>query len=47
MWEIIRDQSSITDEELVEKITEIDLRDGVVDGKMGVRLFLAANVGTS
>lgn len=35
LWELLRDRSSITEEELVEKITEIDLRDGVEDGKMG------------
>jgi hypothetical protein len=35
MWEIMREREGVTDEELEAKIVEIDLRDGVKDGKMG------------
>jgi hypothetical protein len=34
MWEILRDRFGMTDEQLVDKINEIDLRDGQKDGKM-------------
>jgi len=33
MWEVISEKLRISDEELLSKIKEIDLRDGVVDGK--------------
>jgi hypothetical protein len=33
MWELLRDRSSIPDEDLLAKIREIDLRDGVLDGQ--------------
>ena len=38
MWEILRDQTNITEEDLTDKISEIDLRDGVADGKMGAQV---------
>ena len=37
LWEILRDRTKLTEEELIEKITEIDLRDGSQDGRMGTR----------
>lgn len=33
MWEILRDEHGFTDKQLAEKIKEVDLRDGVADGK--------------
>lgn len=33
MWEILRDEHGYSDEKLQAKIEEIDLRDGVLDGK--------------
>lgn len=33
MWELLRGQTSVTDEQLFEKIEEIDLRDGRLDGQ--------------
>ncbi|MFI4912526.1 MAG: hypothetical protein ACIAQZ_12745 [Sedimentisphaeraceae bacterium JB056] len=33
MWEILRDEHGYTDEKLKKKIREVDLRDGVEDGK--------------
>jgi hypothetical protein len=34
MWEILRDRSSITEEDLANKVQEIDLRDGKLDGRL-------------
>ena len=34
LWEIARDQSGLTDEQLMAKVAEIDTRDGAADGKM-------------
>jgi len=33
LWEILRDKLSLTDEDLNQKLYEIDMRDGVLDGK--------------
>jgi hypothetical protein len=35
MWELVREQTSITDEMLLERMQEVDLRDGRRDGKLG------------
>ena len=35
MWELLRDHSDLTEEDLKAKMLEIDARDGIVDGKMG------------
>jgi hypothetical protein len=37
LWEIIREKHSLKDENLIEKIKEIDMRDGVADGKNQAR----------
>lgn len=34
MWEILRDQHGVTTEQLEQKIQELDLRDGRLDGKL-------------
>ena len=34
MWSLLRDRMGVTDEELVERIVDIDLTDGVLDGKV-------------
>ena len=33
LWEIVRFQCGLTDEDILRKISEIDLRDGQLDGK--------------
>lgn len=38
LWELIRGCSDLTEEDLEKKILEIDGRDGVVDGKIGVQV---------
>ena len=34
MWELLRDNSKLTEADLLGKVQEIDLRDGVPDGKV-------------
>jgi hypothetical protein len=34
LWELLRDRVGITEAELEQKAQEVDLRDGVADGKM-------------
>ena len=34
MWEILRDHTGLTEEQLLGKMKEIDARDGKMDGKM-------------
>lgn len=34
LWELLREHASITDEQLANKVSEVDLRDGQADGKM-------------
>ena len=34
LWSFIREQHSITEDALMEKIREIDMQDGVLDGKV-------------
>lgn len=34
MWEITAKEKGLTDEDLINKVNEIDLRDGKADGKM-------------
>jgi hypothetical protein len=35
MWELLREQGKLTDEMLLKRMQEVDLRDGQRDGKMG------------
>ncbi len=35
MWELLRDQAGIADQDLEAKILEVDGRDGKVDGRVG------------
>ena len=35
LWEVIRDQTHLTDEEVVTKVADIDLSDGRADGRIG------------
>ena len=34
LWSYVRDQHNITEESLMEKVREIDMQDGVLDGKV-------------
>lgn len=33
IWELVKERTGLDDQDLMEKITEVDLRDGVADGK--------------
>ena len=39
MWEMLRDNTTLSDAELEKKILEIDLRDGKADGKLGPQVL--------
>lgn len=45
MWELIRDNTELTEEELFVKMTEIDLRDGKLDGRLGQQVLVCSNCG--
>lgn len=45
MWELIRERTSITDAELEAKIVEVDLRDGIQDGKMSQQICVCQACG--
>lgn len=37
LWELIRENTDLTEEDLQQKILEVDGRDGRLDGKMGLQ----------
>jgi len=39
MWELIRDNTDLTEEDLERKISEVDLRDGKADGKIAMQVL--------
>ncbi|OLP16112.1 hypothetical protein BST81_23090 [Leptolyngbya sp. 'hensonii'] len=43
LWELLRDHTSLTEDDLVIKMTEIDLRDGKLDGEMGKQILTCPN----
>ncbi|MEM6469082.1 MAG: hypothetical protein AAF802_05890 [Planctomycetota bacterium] len=45
LWEIVRDEAGLSDEQLRDKVSEIDLRDGVADGKMGSNATMCGKCG--
>lgn len=34
LWELLRERTDLTDNDLVNRLREVDLRDGVADGRM-------------
>lgn len=38
LFELLREKAGVTERELASKITEVDLRDGIVDGRMTPQL---------
>ena len=34
MWELLKDRTELTEEDLMAKVQEVDLRDGQADGKV-------------
>ena len=45
MWELLRDRSELTEDDIEAKILEIDGRDGRVDGKIATKLVDCAACG--
>lgn len=45
MWELIRDNTDLTEADLEEKILEVDLRDGAADGKMATQILTCPSCG--
>jgi hypothetical protein len=45
MWELLRARSGITDDELLAKMHEVDLRDGIEDGRMTTKIIHCAKCG--
>ncbi len=45
MWELLRDRSELTEEDIEAKILEIDGRDGRVDGKIATKLTTCTTCG--
>ena len=45
MWELLRDHSGLTENELKQKIVEIDGRDGAVDGKLSSEVISCPHCG--
>lgn len=34
LWELLRERTDLTDSDLIKRVHEVDLRDGVADGRM-------------
>ena len=45
MWELLRASSGVTDDELLAKMHEVDLRDGTEDGRMTTKIIYCAKCG--
>lgn len=45
MWELLRDHTHLTEDDLDKKIYEIDARDGKVDGKISTQVFSCPSCG--
>ena len=45
MWEIIKENSNMQEEDIVAKINEIDKRDGVEDGKITLKIAKCVSCG--
>ncbi len=47
VWEIVKEQTGVDDEKLIKKMEEIDLRDGVSDGKITATATMCPKCGRS
>ena len=45
MWELMRERTTLTDEDIEAKMQEIDLRDGKEDGRMSSPVFECVSCG--
>ena len=47
MWNLLRSQTGLTDQQLQDKIKQMDTSDGVADGRLGHSLVQCPNCGRS
>jgi hypothetical protein len=47
MWELLREQYGLTEEQLMAKMREIDARDGELDGKISVDIVRCPSCGVT
>lgn len=47
MWELIRERGIVTEDELNEKILEVDLRDGRADGRIASQIIPCPKCGNN
>ena len=40
LWELLREVSDLTDEHVIQKMQEIDVRDGIKDGKIAQKIVI-------
>ncbi len=45
VWEIVKEQTGVDDERLLKKMEDIDLRDGVADGKITATITMCPKCG--
>lgn len=45
MWELLREKAGLTDEDLMQKVTELDLADGTRDGRLATGVRSCASCG--
>ncbi|MES2791562.1 MAG: hypothetical protein V4719_18230 [Planctomycetota bacterium] len=45
LWELLREHTDLTQQQMYDKMQEIDRRDGVADGKIGKKVFECTNCG--
>ena len=45
MWELIRDNTNLTEEDLEAKVLEVDLRDGHADGRIRTQILTCSACG--
>lgn len=43
LWELLKDNTSLTEEDLAIKMTELDLQDGKLDGRLGKQILVCPN----
>lgn len=47
MWELIRERTTLTDDDIEGRMQQIDLRDGKADGRMNAPVFECTDCGRS
>lgn len=45
LWELVRERAELSDSDLHKRMTEIDLRDGIRDGKIATTVLVCPNCG--